>query len=161
MTQDLRRAPKATGNKIPLLLLVILCIIAILFPQFALAEPIPPKPQANVYVFDYADLIESQDEQAMQKIAKSIDDRTKAQIVVVTVNDLSHMEIEEYALNMFRNWGIGDREKNNGVLILVNKESLIANQRGRIRIEVGYGLEGAITDGKAGAILDNFALAGL
>ncbi|MGB4169913.1 MAG: hypothetical protein WBJ90_10985, partial [Tepidanaerobacteraceae bacterium] len=69
MTQDLRRAPKATGNKIPLLLLVILCIIAILFPQFALAEPIPPKPQANVYVFDYADLIESQDEQAMQKIA--------------------------------------------------------------------------------------------
>lgn len=158
MTQDLRRAPKATGNKIPLLLLVILCIIAILFPQFALAEPIPPKPQANVYVFDYADLIESQDEQAMQKIAKSIDDRTKAQIVVVTVNDLSRMEIEEYALNLFRNWGIGDREKNNGVLILVNKESLIANQRGRIRIEVGYGLEGAITDGKAGAILDNFAL---
>ncbi|MFY9414631.1 MAG: TPM domain-containing protein, partial [Tepidanaerobacteraceae bacterium] len=158
MTQDLRRAPKATGNKIPLLLLVILCIIAILFPQFALAEPIPPKPQANVYVFDYADLIESQDEQAMQKIAKAIDDRTKAQVVVVTVNDLSRMEIEEYALNLFRNWGIGDREKNNGVLILVNKESLIANQRGRIRIEVGYGLEGAITDGKAGAILDNFAL---
>ena len=89
----------------------------------------------------------------MQKIAKAIDDRTKAQVVVVTVNDLSRMEIEEYALNLFRNWGIGDREKNNGVLILVNKESLIANQRGRIRIEVGYGLEGAITDGKAGAIL--------
>ena len=157
MTQDLRRAPRQRAQN-PAALLVILCIIAILFPQFALAEPIPPKPQANVYVFDYADLIESQDEQAMQKIAKAIDDRTKAQVVVVTVNDLSRMEIEEYALNLFRNWGIGDREKNNGVLILVNKESLIANQRGRIRIEVGYGLEGAITDGKAGAILDNFAL---
>ena len=54
--------------------------------------------------------------------------------------------------------GIGDKQKNNGLLILVNKESLIKAQRGRIRIEVGYGLEGAINDGKAGAILDNFAL---
>lgn len=130
----------------------------ILFSQTALAETIPPKPQTNLYVFDYADLIESQDEQEMRKIAKALDDKTKAQIVVVTVNDLAKMEIEDYALNLFRNWGIGDKEKNNGVLIMVNKESLLANQRGRIRIEVGYGLEGAINDGKAGAILDNFAL---
>src|SRR5690606_6927487 len=98
----------------------------ILFSQTALAETIPPKPQTNLYVFDYADLIESQDEQEMRKIAKALDDKTKAQIVVVTVNDLAKMEIEDYALNLFRNWGIGDKEKNNGVLIMVNKESLLA-----------------------------------
>ncbi|NLZ51914.1 MAG: TPM domain-containing protein [Thermoanaerobacteraceae bacterium] len=158
MTQNLARPLKAKSKKILLLLSATLFIFAIFFSQYALAEPIPPKPHTNLYVFDYADLIESQDEQEMQKIAKVLDDKTKAQVVVVTVNDLSQMEIEEYALGLFRNWGIGDKEKNNGVLILVNKESLITNQRGRIRIEVGYGLEGAINDGKAGAILDNFAL---
>lgn len=126
--------------------------------NIALAEPVPPKPDANLYVFDYADLIEDSDEQEMRKTAKVLDDKTKAQIVVVTVNDLSQMELEDYALKIFRDWGIGDKKKNNGLLILVNKESLVKNRRGRIRIEVGYGLEGAINDGKAGAILDNFAL---
>ena len=126
--------------------------------NIALAEPVPPKPDANFYVFDYADLIEDSDEQEMRKTAKVLDDKTKAQIVVVTVNDLSQMELEDYALKIFRDWGIGDKKKNNGLLILVNKESLAKNRRGRIRIEVGYGLEGAINDGKAGAILDNFAL---
>lgn len=125
---------------------------------FASAEPVPAKPDTNIYVFDYADLIDEADKLEMQKIAKALDDKTKAEIVVVTVNDLSNMEIEEYALKLFRSWGIGDKEKNNGILILVNKESILNNQRGRIRIEVGYGLEGAINDGKAGAILDNFAL---
>lgn len=146
------------GKTLLAILSVFVFSFVILFSQTALAETIPPKPQTNLYVFDYADLIESQDEQEMRKIAKALDDKTKAQIVVVTVDDLAKMEIEDYALNLFRNWGIGDKEKNNGVLILVNKESLLANQRGRIRIEVGYGLEGAINDGKAGAILDNFAL---
>ena len=126
--------------------------------NIALAEPVPPKPDANLYVFDYADLIEDSDEQEMRKTAKVLDDKTKAQIVVVTVNDLSQMELEDYALKIFRDWGIGDKKKNNGLLILVNKESLVKNRRGCIRIEVGYGLEGAINDGKAGAILDNFAL---
>jgi uncharacterized protein len=158
MTLKCVRPFQAKGKKILLMLSVIAFSFVMFFSQYVLAEPIPQKPHTNLYVFDYANLIESQDEQEIQKIAKVLDDKTKAQVVVVTVNDLSQMGIEEYALDLFRNWGIGDKEKNNGVLILVNKESLITNQRGRIRIEVGYGLEGAINDGKAGAILDNFAL---
>lgn len=158
MISSTTRPFRRRGKTLLAILSVFVFSFVILFSQTALAETIPPKPQTNLYVFDYADLIESQDEQEMRKIAKALDDKTKAQIVVVTVNDLAKMEIEDYALNLFRNWGIGDKEKNNGVLILVNKESLLANQRGRIRIEVGYGLEGAINDGKAGAILDNFAL---
>jgi len=152
------RPLKAKSKKNLLILSVIAFSLVMFFSQYVLAEPIPQKPNTNLYVFDYANLIESQDEREMQNIAKVLDNKTKAQVVVVTVNDLSQMESEDYALGLFRNWGIGDKEKNNGVLILVNKESLVTNQRGRIRIEVGYGLEGAINDGKAGAILDNFAL---
>jgi uncharacterized protein len=141
-----------------LIVSVLIVSLMLISTDNAFAEPVPPKPDANLYVFDYADLIEDSDEQEMRKTAKVLDDKTKAQIVVVTVNDLSQMELEDYALKIFRDWGIGDKKKNNGLLILVNKESLVKNRRGRIRIEVGYGLEGAINDGKAGAILDNFAL---
>jgi uncharacterized protein len=122
------------------------------------AQSVPAKPAANTVVFDYASIVDKSDIQEMQKVGKTIEDKTKAQIVAVTVKDLSGMEIEDYAVKLFREWGIGDKAKNNGVLILVNEESLRKNQRGRIRIEVGYGLEGAINDGKAGAILDDYAM---
>jgi uncharacterized protein len=138
--------------------LLIIAVLLLINTAIAFAEPIPAKPGTNTYVFDYAGLITGADEQEIKKTAKLIDDKTKAQIIVVTVNDLAQMEIEDYALQLFRSWGVGDKEKNNGLLILVNKESLLKNRQGRIRIEVGYGLEGAVNDGKAGAILDTYAL---
>ncbi|MDD4569666.1 MAG: TPM domain-containing protein [Tepidanaerobacteraceae bacterium] len=149
---------KKPNTTLLMIFLVLIISLTWLCPARVLAEPVPPKPSENLYVFDYANLIDDSDEQEMRKIAKVLDDKTKAQIVVVTVNDLSGMELEDYSLKVLRNWGIGDKEKNSGLLILVNKESLVNNKRGRIRIEVGYGLEGVINDGKAGSILDNFAL---
>ncbi|HHW03188.1 MAG TPA: TPM domain-containing protein [Thermoanaerobacterales bacterium] len=128
------------------------------FLNVAKAEPIPPKPDTISYVYDFADLIDGSDEEEMKTIARAIDIKTKAQIVVVTVNDLNGMALEDYSLKLFRGWGIGDRQENNGLLVLVNKENLLASRSGRIRIEVGYGLEGAINDAKAGRILDNYAL---
>ncbi|WP_271629068.1 TPM domain-containing protein [Caldicellulosiruptor sp. DIB 104C] len=133
--------------------------ILIIFTSFTKAfAQIPKKPVENVYIFDYADLIDSSDEDEMRALAKEIEDKSKAEIVVVTVETLGSYTIEEYANELFNSWGIGDKELNNGVLILVNKENLLSGKRGRIRIEVGYGLEGAITDGKAGRILDEYAI---
>ncbi|MDI3481797.1 MAG: uncharacterized protein PWQ97_1452 [Tepidanaerobacteraceae bacterium] len=128
------------------------------FLNVAKAEPIPPKPDTISYVYDFADLIDGSDEEKMKAIARAIDIKTKAQIVVVTVNDLNGMALEDYSLKLLRGWGIGDRQENNGLLLLVNKENLLTARSGRIRIEVGYGLEGAINDAKAGRILDNYAL---
>jgi len=134
-------------------------VLSLLFVSFAAAfAQIPKKPVENVYIFDYADLIDSSDEDEMRALAKEIEDKSKAEIVVVTVETLGSYTIEEYANELFNSWGIGDKELNNGVLILVNKENLLSGKRGRIRIEVGYGLEGAITDGKAGRILDEYAI---
>lgn len=134
--------------------------IAIMFlnTPLAVAQSIPPKPNTNTIIFDYAGLISDEESQEIQEIGEIIERETKAQIVAVTVNDLSGRNIEDYSLELFRDWGIGDKDLNNGVLILVNQDSLINNQPGRIRIEVGYGLEGAINDGKAGAILDDYAM---
>ena len=139
-------------------LFFITIILTFAWGCLAIAQPMPAKPASNTVVFDYAGMLANNDIQEMQRIGRIIEDKTKAQIVAVTVKDLSGMEIEDYAVKLFREWGIGDKAKNNGILILVNEESLMKNQRGRIRIEVGYGLEGAINDGKAGAILDDYAM---
>jgi uncharacterized protein len=122
------------------------------------APPIPPKPSEFAYVYDYAGLIDAEDEQRINELGAAIDNTSNAQIVVVTVDSMEDYPIEDYALELFRDWGIGDKEKNNGVLLLVDKQRLMDNQSGKVRIEVGYGLEGAIPDSVAGRILDEYVL---
>lgn len=75
-----------------------------------------------------------------------------AQIVVVTVKSLEGQSIEEYATELFRKFGIGDSQKNNGVLLLCSTGDRL------FRIEVGYGLEGTLTDGKTGRIQDQYII---
>jgi uncharacterized protein len=119
---------------------------------------VPPKPKDNSYVHDLANMLTTEHTRKMMAIGSSIEKASGAEIVVVTVETLGENTIEEYANILFRSWGIGDKEKNNGVLLLVNKENVLAGESGRVRIEVGYGLEGAIPDGKAGRILDEYVL---
>ncbi|WPX08860.1 TPM domain-containing protein [Anaerocellum danielii] len=148
---------KARKNFYLAFIFSVLFLFIAFLPLYSLAS-IPQKPAENSYIFDYANLIDDSDEDQMRALAKKIEDSISAEIVVVTVETLGNYTIEEYALNLFRKWGIGNKEKDNGVLILVNKENLLANKKGKIRIEVGYGLEGAIPDGKAGRILDTYAI---
>lgn len=138
----------------------ILVFAAVVFPFSAVASgtPLPPKPASITYVYDYGDIIDEVHENEIRQIAAAIDKETGAQIVVMSVNDLDNMALEEYSLKVLRDWGIGDKKLNNGVLILVNRHNLLEGRSGRIRIEIGYGLEGAINDAKAGRILDTYAI---
>jgi uncharacterized protein len=81
---------------------------------------------------------------------EKLEDKTTAQLVVVTVDDLGGRPLEEYATDLFREWGIGSAEKNNGVLLLLD----IGGRQSRI--EVGYDLEGILPDGKTGRIQDRY-----
>ena len=145
------------ANKLIILGLAVL--ILLLAGSTVLAAPqVPPKPQQFDYVYDFAGMLNQQDKDKISNLGRELDAKTKAQVVVVTVDTLGGAPIQDYANTLFRTWGLGDKEKNSGVLILVNKESVLTGQSGRIRIEVGYGLEGAIPDGKAGRILDNYVL---
>ena len=71
------------------------------------------------------------------------------QLVVATVSSLDGEEIEPYANELFRTWKLGEKDKNNGVLLLV------APKERRVRIEVGYGLEGTLTDALSKVIITN------
>ena len=81
--------------------------------------------------------------------------RTKTQVVVLTVPTLDGESIEDYGLSVLREWGIGDKKENNGVLLLV------ATKDRKSRIEVGYGLEGVLPDGLTGRIQDQYMLPAL
>ncbi len=88
----------------------------------------------------------------MQSQGESLYSACGAQVVVATVSDLGGNDIESYSLNMARSWEIGDKDENNGVLLL-----LAVSER-KVRIEVGYGLEGALPDSKTGRILDTYGM---
>ncbi len=128
--------------------LAAILIVSIKILTSATAAEIPPAPTENIYVNDYAAMIDDSTKNQILEIGKDLDKKYKAQIVVVTINTLGDSSIEDYANKLFRNWGIGDKNLNNGVLLLISKDDR------KFRIEVGYGLEGAITDGYAGEILD-------
>ncbi|GAV22762.1 TPM domain-containing protein [Carboxydothermus pertinax] len=122
-------------------------VVILLFLISGTALAIVPKPQKDIYVADYAGVLSAATREEILKVNRVLYAKSGAQIVVVTVNSLEGLPIEEYALAVLRQWGVGSSEKNNGVVILV------AIQDRKARIEVGYGLEGAIPDGKAGRIL--------
>ena len=116
---------------------------------FALDVPNPPK---NGYVLDQTQTLTKEEIYTMNRMGLELQKKTKAQIAVLMIPTLDGEDVSDYANRVFRAWGIGDKEKNNGVLFL------IATKDKQMRIEVGYGLEGAINDGKAGEILDQYAI---
>ncbi len=135
-----------------------LLFILSLAPVVPAASQVPPKPARFDYVFDYAGLLSQEDKATISSLGRELDAKTGAQIAVVTVDSLGEVPIKDYANTLFRSWELGNKAKNNGVLLLVNKENMLTGKPGRVRIEVGYGLEGAIPDGKAGRILDDYVL---
>lgn len=104
------------------------------------------------YVNDSANLLEEDTEKYLINMNKKLEEQTGVQIVVVTVQNLEGKSLEEYATELFREYGIGDKDKNNGVLLLC------ALEEREFRIEVGYGLEGILTDGKTGRIQDEYII---
>lgn len=128
-------------------LFLVLCFI----PKQVLAFEVV-NPTSNFYVNDYANILSSETENYIMKQSVSLDSETKAQIVVVTVPDLDGASLEEYATTLFRKFGIGDKEKNNGLLLL------LALEEREMRVEVGYGLEGILPDGKTGRFQDNYMI---
>ena len=115
-----------------------------------------PNPTSNFFVNDFAGVISESDRAIIQQRAANIQSQHNGtQIVVVTVNSLNGQTIEQFAHRLFNQWGIGNRDRNNGVLLLIVPG---APRGSRMRIEVGYGLEGILTDGMAGYILDRYVV---
>ena len=115
----------------------------------AWAQDQPNFPNLTGRVTDQASLLNNEQKAELDQKLAAHEAATSNQIVVVTVKSLEGLDIADYALKLGRKWGIGTEDKDNGVLLVV-----APNER-KVRIEVGYGLEGALPDGLAGTIVRN------
>jgi len=131
--------------------LLILVVLLVLNSVPVLAAGIPD-PTSNFYVNDFANVLSDSTEQMIMQDSVALADKTGAQVVVVTIDSLNGQVLETYSLDMLRTWGIGAKDKNNGVLLLLS----VGDRKSRI--EVGYGLEGRLPDGKTGRIQDDYML---
>ena len=132
-------------KRVCLLVIIFMCLLTI--KSLAIVSQ-----TSNFYVNDYANVLSAETEKYIMNANIDLQKRTGAQIVVVTVKSLDGQSIEEYATALFRKFGIGDATKNNGVLLLCSTGERL------FRIEVGYGLEGTLTDGKTGRIQDKYII---
>ncbi len=128
-------------------------LVSVLFCSVGWAEPqIPPVPTSSFYVQDYAGVLSADTKAKINSLGNQLAAKTKAQIVVVTIKSLDGTPSSDYALALLRTWGVGDKTLNNGLVML------IAVSDRQSRIEVGYGLEGALPDAKTGRIQDTYMI---
>ena len=128
--------------------LVSVCAVAAEGPDALLARLVPGADR----VYDHAGVFTSAQKAELEAFLRSAEQKTTSEIAVVTLNSLEGGEINDFANRLFEKWGIGKKGKDNGVLLLA------AIQDRKVRIEVGYGLEGALPDAKTGRILDDYVI---
>ncbi|MEZ5812590.1 MAG: YgcG family protein [Rhizobiaceae bacterium] len=130
----------------PLRGLTAAAILALVFVASAAAASLPA---LTGRVVDNAGLIDPATRSAIEAKLKAHEEKSSDQVVVATIPGLEGEVLEDYANRLFRAWGLGQAQQNNGVLLLVARDDR------KIRIEVGYGLEGTLTDLHSKLIIDN------
>jgi uncharacterized protein len=130
---------------------IALVVALIAFGAVAFAQS-PTFPALTGRVVDGAGLLDATTRAQLEKTLADLEARTTDQLVVVTLASLQGTSIEDYGYRLGRNWQIGQKDKNNGVLLIV-----APNER-KVRIEVGYGLEGTLTDAISSFIVQNSIL---
>jgi len=117
--------------------------------QDDLPDPLSPPRLVN----DFAKTFDESQKEDLEQTLKAYNDSTSTQIYVVTVTDLKGYDISDYATRLGIKWNIGQKDKNNGILILIKPRA--GNERGRVFIATGYGVEHILTDARVGRIIDN------
>ena len=129
------------GSRLAIVLIALMCTIATAFTLTL--------PALTGRIVDQANIIPAATRSVIEQKLADLEAKSGIQLVVATVTSLEGQEVEPYANELFRNWKLGEKTKNNGVLLLV------APKERRVRIEVGYGLEGTLTDALSKVIITN------
>src|SRR3989338_5032343 len=122
-------------------LIAMILISSLLITAAAHAYPAPAG-----YITDAANIIDDSVQNQLEALLAEFERNTSTQIAVATIPSLERSDINTYAVELFKEWGIGKKGSDNGVLLVV------APQERKWRIEVGYGLEGVLTDAHSGMI---------
>jgi uncharacterized protein len=134
-----------------LLRLILICLLAELSVIHA-AGAEPSFPSLTGRVVDQAQILDAAARTRIDGKLEQLESKTSTQLVVATLRSLQGHDIADYGYRLGRSWGIGQKGKNNGAILLV------APTERKVRIEVGYGLEGTITDAVSRLIIENAIL---
>ncbi|MDZ7613247.1 MAG: TPM domain-containing protein [Flavobacteriaceae bacterium] len=126
------------------LFILLFCCPSLLFSQ----DYLPPKPALETSVYDNAKMMSGFEAKSLEQKLLKYNDTTSTQVVVVTVNSLEGNDVAIYATELAHKWGIGQADKDNGILILVAKEDK------KITIRTGYGIEHKLTDALSRRIIE-------
>jgi uncharacterized protein len=124
----------------------LLLLVCILVTGAAVAQDLPER--SSEIVSDLAGMLSASERQALESKLVNFSRTTSTQIAVVTVPDLGGYEIADYAVRLGEKWGIGQKGKNNGILVLVSRDDR------KMNISTGYGVEGALTDALSRRIIE-------
>jgi uncharacterized protein len=125
--------------------------LAIQLPVLELkAEDFPP--QSKNIVTDYTNTLSSGEREALEQKLTAFNDSTSSQVAIVIMGSVGNYDIADYSVQLYNRWGIGQKEKNNGVLILVAKDDR------KVWITTGYGMEGVFPDALAKRVVNNHLL---
>lgn len=140
-----------TFYKSTILSLAFLFLTAVALAQ-GIEKYIPAVPNPPKLVNDYIDVLSADQEAALERKLVAYDDSTSNQFVVITIADIGDYDIGDFAIALGRKWGVGGKEFNNGLILVI----LIDKERGKrkVWIATGYGLEGAIPDITAKQIIE-------
>lgn len=128
----------------------IVSIFLLLLSSISFASNITPIPPINgSHIIDQAGIIDASTMDILERTIQVHEDSTSNQIMVLTIPKLDNETIEQYAVRAYSQYRLGTADRDNGVLLVVSMAEK------KIRIEVGYGLEGALNDAMAGRIIRN------
>ena len=124
--------------------------LALIFFAFSIpsrSEDFPER--STTIVTDYTGTLSASQQQALEHKLVAFNDSTSSQVAIVVMTSVGNYDISDYAVQLYNRWGIGQKEKNNGVLVLVAKEDR------KVWITTGYGMEGVLPDALCKRIIDN------
>ena len=128
----------------------LICLLFILGSTELLAQDyLPEKPKVQTSVYDQAKMMSGDEGKRLERKLINYSDTTSTQIVVLTINSLEGNDVAMYATELAHKWGIGQKGKDNGILLLVSKDDR------RMTIRTGYGVEHLLTDALSRRIIEN------
>lgn len=123
---------------------IILTTLLLLVATISMSAQVPDKPTEKKLLWDFANVIDDAQEKAIEDSLEAFSRHTSNQILVMTVTSLGNFEPVEYATELGRKWGVGHKENNNGVVVLIKVKT--ENEKGQAFIATGYGSEGPLPD---------------
>ena len=128
-------------------------ILSLLTVFYSYSQTIPDPPSPPRLVNDFASILTTEQAQQLEQKLVAFNDTTSTQITLVTVKSLDGYDVSDYAFRLGEKWGVGQKGKDNGVVILIKPK--YGNERGKAFIAPGYGLEGVLPDAVCKRIVDH------